>query len=239
MSDLLGEVLGGIGLPSPEGRRSGSAGSSRSPHERAACSALTGCNQNGMSIHCRALEHGLAAGEHQPRGRDGDPSGEERRNSPIQGRLPPFWSRTWLLPVLQADSRSGGAAPTVSTVGFPDSRVRDNRDRVRAAIRNVGLELPIDRIIVNLAAAHEGRPLPLGRWPGTSPRARHGSGARRSPGRHHGCAAEADDAPALGGGSGPVPQENRRRMTSRIAGSRLLIMTFLLMKTSAPLSEAM
>jgi len=30
--------------------------------------------------------------------------------------------RTCLPPVLQADSQSGGAAPTVSTVGFPDSR---------------------------------------------------------------------------------------------------------------------
>lgn len=58
MSDLLGEVLGGIGLTSPEGRRSGSAGSSRNPHERAACSASTCCNRNGMSIRCRALEHG-------------------------------------------------------------------------------------------------------------------------------------------------------------------------------------
>ena len=29
--------------------------------------------------------------------------------------------RTCLLPVLRADSQSGGAAPTVSTVGFPDS----------------------------------------------------------------------------------------------------------------------
>jgi hypothetical protein len=59
--------------------------------------------------------------------------------------------RTCLLPQLQADSQSGGVAPTVSTAGFPDSTVRENRDRVRAAIRNSGLEFPIDRITVNLA----------------------------------------------------------------------------------------
>jgi hypothetical protein len=33
--------------------------------------------------------------------------------------------RTCLLPVLRADSRSGGAAPTLSTVGFPDSTERE------------------------------------------------------------------------------------------------------------------
>ena len=56
--------------------------------------------------------------------------------------------RTCLVPVLQADSQSGGADPTLSTVGFPDSTVRESRDRVRAAIRNAGLEFPIERITV-------------------------------------------------------------------------------------------
>jgi predicted ATPase with chaperone activity len=31
----------------------------------------------------------------------------------------------------------------VSTVGFPDSTVRESRDRVRAAIRNAGLAIPV------------------------------------------------------------------------------------------------
>jgi predicted ATPase with chaperone activity len=39
----------------------------------------------------------------------------------------------------------------LSTVGFPDSTVRERRDRVRAAIRNAGLEFPIERITVSLA----------------------------------------------------------------------------------------
>jgi magnesium chelatase family protein len=54
--------------------------------------------------------------------------------------------RTCLHPVLQADNQSGGAAPTVSTVGFPDSTVLESRDRVRATIRNSGLEFPIEHI---------------------------------------------------------------------------------------------
>ena len=89
--------------PNFEGRRSGSAGSSWNPHERAACSALTCCNQNGMSIRCRALEHGLAAGEHQPRGRDGDPSGEAVGTVRFRAdyNRAAILVRTCLLPVLR------------------------------------------------------------------------------------------------------------------------------------------
>jgi magnesium chelatase family protein len=43
--------------------------------------------------------------------------------------------------------------PSFTTVGLPDSTVRESRDRVRAAIHNVGLEFPVDRITVNLAPA--------------------------------------------------------------------------------------
>jgi predicted ATPase with chaperone activity len=39
----------------------------------------------------------------------------------------------------------------VSTVGFPDSTVRESHDRVHAAIRNAGLALPVALIIVSLA----------------------------------------------------------------------------------------
>lgn len=40
-----------------------------------------------------------------------------------------------------------------STVGLPDAAVRESRDRVRAAIRNSGFELPPTRITINLAPA--------------------------------------------------------------------------------------
>ena len=43
--------------------------------------------------------------------------------------------------------------PAFTTVGLPDSAVRESRDRVRAAIRNAGLDFPADRITVNLAPA--------------------------------------------------------------------------------------
>ena len=46
-----------------------------------------------------------------------------------------------------------GPSGSDTTVGLPDSTVRESRDRVRAAIHNVGLEFPIDRITVNLAPA--------------------------------------------------------------------------------------
>jgi len=40
-----------------------------------------------------------------------------------------------------------------STVGLPDAAVRESRDRVRAAIRNSGFDLPPTRITINLAPA--------------------------------------------------------------------------------------
>src|SRR3984893_1919231 len=54
--------------------------------------------------------------------------------------------------------------PSFTTVGLPDSTVRESRDRVRAAIRNAGLEFPVDRITINLAPAElrkEGAPFDL------------------------------------------------------------------------------
>jgi magnesium chelatase family protein len=43
--------------------------------------------------------------------------------------------------------------PTFTTVGLPDSAVRESRERVRTAIRNAGFKFPDDRITVNLAPA--------------------------------------------------------------------------------------
>ena len=43
--------------------------------------------------------------------------------------------------------------PTFTTVGLPDSSVRESKDRVRAAIRNCGYEFPPHKITVNLAPA--------------------------------------------------------------------------------------
>jgi len=43
--------------------------------------------------------------------------------------------------------------PAFTTVGLPDSAVRESRERVRSAIRNAGFLFPSDRITVNLAPA--------------------------------------------------------------------------------------
>lgn len=43
--------------------------------------------------------------------------------------------------------------PTFATVGLPDSAVRENKDRVKAAIKNCGYDFPNKRITVNLAPA--------------------------------------------------------------------------------------
>jgi magnesium chelatase family protein len=43
--------------------------------------------------------------------------------------------------------------PVFTTVGLPDSTVRESRERVRTAIRNAGYAFPLDRITVNLAPA--------------------------------------------------------------------------------------
>jgi magnesium chelatase family protein len=46
-----------------------------------------------------------------------------------------------------------GGLPAFTTVGLPDSAVRESRERVRTAIRNAGFAFPSDRITVNLAPA--------------------------------------------------------------------------------------
>jgi len=52
---------------------------------------------------------------------------------------------------VEVDVASG--LPAFTTVGLPDSAVRESRERVRSAIRNAGFPFPSDRITVNLAPA--------------------------------------------------------------------------------------
>jgi magnesium chelatase family protein len=44
--------------------------------------------------------------------------------------------------------------PTFTTVGLPDTSIRESRDRVKAAMANSGFAFPLKRITVNLAPAH-------------------------------------------------------------------------------------
>ncbi len=43
--------------------------------------------------------------------------------------------------------------PSISVVGLPQSAVREGKDRVRAALTSIGLQLPAQRVTVNLAPA--------------------------------------------------------------------------------------
>ncbi|MGH7818990.1 MAG: magnesium chelatase domain-containing protein, partial [Candidatus Binatia bacterium] len=43
--------------------------------------------------------------------------------------------------------------PNTHIVGLPQAAVRESRERVRAAIRNSGYEIPASRITINLAPA--------------------------------------------------------------------------------------
>ncbi len=47
----------------------------------------------------------------------------------------------------------GKGLPSFDIVGLPDASVKEARERVRAAVRNCGLEIPTRRITVNLAPA--------------------------------------------------------------------------------------
>ena len=43
--------------------------------------------------------------------------------------------------------------PSFDVVGLPDASVRESRERVRAAMKNCGLDFPVSRITINLAPA--------------------------------------------------------------------------------------
>lgn len=74
------------------------------------------------------------------------------------------WSRTLsgitAIPVM-VEAHLGGGLPSVSIVGLAETAVKESRDRVKAAIKNAGLDFPTQRVVINLAPAdvpkHGGR----------------------------------------------------------------------------------
>src|SRR5581483_10648728 len=75
-------------------------------------------------------------------------------------------------PILVELDLSNGL-PRFTTVGLPDSEVRESQERVAAALRNSGYEFPPRRVTVNLAPAQwrkRGRsstcPVAMGPWRG-------------------------------------------------------------------------
>lgn len=56
-------------------------------------------------------------------------------------------------PLVRVEAHIAGGLPRFAVVGLAETTVKESRDRVRAAIKNSGLEFPDGRIIVNLAPA--------------------------------------------------------------------------------------
>lgn len=55
--------------------------------------------------------------------------------------------------LVQVEVDIAGGLPAFNIVGLPDTAVQESRERVRAAIKNSGLEFPLKRITINLAPA--------------------------------------------------------------------------------------
>ena len=55
--------------------------------------------------------------------------------------------------LIEVEVDIGGGLPQFSIVGLPDATVRESRDRIRAALKNIGFAFPPKRITVNLAPA--------------------------------------------------------------------------------------
>ena len=56
-------------------------------------------------------------------------------------------------PAVSVEVHLANGLPSLTLVGLPDAEVREAKDRVRAALQNVGFEMPSRRITVNLAPA--------------------------------------------------------------------------------------
>lgn len=56
--------------------------------------------------------------------------------------------------IIEVEVDLANGLPTFTTVGLPDTSIRESRDRVKAAMANSGFSFPLKRITVNLAPAH-------------------------------------------------------------------------------------
>ena len=56
--------------------------------------------------------------------------------------------------IVEVEVDLANGLPTFTTVGLPDTSIRESRDRVKAAMANSGFAFPLRRITVNLAPAH-------------------------------------------------------------------------------------
>jgi magnesium chelatase family protein len=56
-------------------------------------------------------------------------------------------------PAVSVEVHLANGLPSMTIVGLPDAEVREAKDRVRAALQNVGFDIPPRRITINLAPA--------------------------------------------------------------------------------------
>jgi magnesium chelatase family protein len=56
--------------------------------------------------------------------------------------------------LIEVEVDVAGGLPNFAIVGLPGSAVRESKDRVRAALRNSGFEVPERKVTINLAPAH-------------------------------------------------------------------------------------
>ncbi|MFC4933410.1 YifB family Mg chelatase-like AAA ATPase [Massilia sp. GCM10023247] len=56
-------------------------------------------------------------------------------------------------PAVSVEVHLANGLPSLTIVGLPDAEVREAKDRVRAALQNVGFDIPSRRITINLAPA--------------------------------------------------------------------------------------
>jgi len=55
--------------------------------------------------------------------------------------------------VVEVEADIGGGVPAYNIVGLPDTGVQEARERVRSALHNSGLRMPMGRVLINLAPA--------------------------------------------------------------------------------------
>ncbi|SHI80780.1 magnesium chelatase family protein [Geosporobacter subterraneus DSM 17957] len=55
--------------------------------------------------------------------------------------------------IIEVEVDISNGLPALTTVGLPDTTVKESRERIRSAIKNSGYEFPIKRITINLAPA--------------------------------------------------------------------------------------
>lgn len=54
---------------------------------------------------------------------------------------------------VEVETHSEKQLPSITIVGLPDNAVKESKERITAALKNSGIELPLKKITVNLAPA--------------------------------------------------------------------------------------